>query len=309
MTAGAAPALVCLHVDDVGMCRGANAAFLELSRAGRVDCGSVMVPCPAFAEMAEAAAAEPALDLGVHLTLTAEKATWRWRPVSGAGPASGLVDDDGFMPRTVAELRRRADPAAVADELAAQVEAALAAGIDVTHLDDHMGAVLAPEFVEIYAALARAFDLPLIYPRSMAAYGPIHNLEGPGDDGLHARIGRDLERDGFRLVDEIRETSWDLARPAAERHDALFEALGPGFTVLALHPNAPGEVEAIEPDTAAIRIAEYEMLAGPDGARRLEGLPDRRTGLRALREALRTRRGAPHQDRMRTQPQADAPTG
>jgi hypothetical protein len=33
-----------LHVDDVGMCHGANVAFLELARAGAVDSGSVMAP-------------------------------------------------------------------------------------------------------------------------------------------------------------------------------------------------------------------------------------------------------------------------
>ena len=45
-----------LHVDDVGMCHGANVAFLELARAGFVDTGSVMVPCPWFPEIAAAAA-------------------------------------------------------------------------------------------------------------------------------------------------------------------------------------------------------------------------------------------------------------
>jgi predicted glycoside hydrolase/deacetylase ChbG (UPF0249 family) len=44
-----------LHVDDVGMCHGGNAAFLELYRKGAVDSGSVMVPCPWFPEIAAAA--------------------------------------------------------------------------------------------------------------------------------------------------------------------------------------------------------------------------------------------------------------
>ena len=56
------------HVDDVGMCHGANRGFLDLAERGFVTCGSVMVPCPWFREIAEVAAADPALDLGVHLT-------------------------------------------------------------------------------------------------------------------------------------------------------------------------------------------------------------------------------------------------
>ena len=44
------------HVDDVGMCHGANRGFLDLAGRGLVTCGSVMVPCPWFREIAEAAA-------------------------------------------------------------------------------------------------------------------------------------------------------------------------------------------------------------------------------------------------------------
>src|SRR5579871_2068233 len=78
---------VILHVDDLAMCHGANRAYLDLARAGCATCGSVMVPCPWFLDIAEAAAAEPALDLGVHLTLTSEWRHYRWRPLSTASRA------------------------------------------------------------------------------------------------------------------------------------------------------------------------------------------------------------------------------
>src|SRR4051794_38897108 len=57
---------VALHVDDLGMCHGANRAFLDLAARGLVSCGSVMVPCPWFLEIADAAVADPSLDVGVH---------------------------------------------------------------------------------------------------------------------------------------------------------------------------------------------------------------------------------------------------
>ena len=41
-----------LHVGDVGMCHGANRGFLELAERGFVTCGSVMVPCPWFRQIA-----------------------------------------------------------------------------------------------------------------------------------------------------------------------------------------------------------------------------------------------------------------
>lgn len=54
---------VILHADDVGMCHGANVAYLDLFRAGRLDSGSVMVPCPWFPEIAAAARGDATLDL------------------------------------------------------------------------------------------------------------------------------------------------------------------------------------------------------------------------------------------------------
>ena len=92
---------IVLHQDDVVMCHGANVAFSELSALGSITSGSVMVPCPWFREAAEMAAANKSLDLGVHLTLTAEKEFYRWRPLTSAGKSSGLIDDDGYMWRDV----------------------------------------------------------------------------------------------------------------------------------------------------------------------------------------------------------------
>ena len=81
---------VVIHQDDVGMCHGANVAFLELSARGTVTSGSVMVPCPWFAEIAEWAAADavarsrrpPHADGGEDVTTGgARSAVRRGRPV------------------------------------------------------------------------------------------------------------------------------------------------------------------------------------------------------------------------------------
>ena len=98
------------HLDDVGMCHGANHACLELMGHGFVASASVMVPCPWFPELAAAAAGREDLDLGIHLTLTSEWPGYRWRALSTARRASGLIDDDGYMWRDVPSLRARLDP-------------------------------------------------------------------------------------------------------------------------------------------------------------------------------------------------------
>src|SRR2546421_10608625 len=132
---------VVIHEDDVGMSHGANAAFVELSGLGTCSSGSVMVPCPWFPEAAEIAARDPRLDLGVHLTLTSEQKPYRWRPLTAPPPSAGMTDKFGYFWPDV-PTARRASPAAVEAELRAQIETAVAAGIDITH----MGTAQMPEF-------------------------------------------------------------------------------------------------------------------------------------------------------------------
>ena len=141
------------HVDDIGMCHGANRGFLALAERGFVTCGSIMAPCPWFREIADAAAANPSLDLGVHLTLTSEWEHYRWAPISTVSRASGLIDDDGYFWCDVASLRAHLVPEAAETELRAQIDRARLAGIDPTHIDAHMAAAMLPELLDLHVRL------------------------------------------------------------------------------------------------------------------------------------------------------------
>lgn len=251
-----------INIDDVGMCHGANVAFLELKRMGAVDSGSVMVPCPWYLEIAEAGAEDPTLALGLHITLTSEKKHYRWRPLTKATKASGLADDDGFMWRSVPELRRWAAPEAVEAEIRAQLEAARSAGLRLTHIDGHMGAVFSPEFVDIYVSIGIESGLPTLFPASMRDYDPIHNL-GAVDMAVYDEPAARLAQAGQVLASKVLETPWHRDVPAEERYRALFSKIGEGLNYLCLHANAPGEIEAIEAASAQIRIDEYELLRQP----------------------------------------------
>lgn len=61
---------IVVHVDDLGMSIAANEGGIRAMEA-TATCGSVMVPCPAFEEVASVARRRSDLDLGVHLTLNA----------------------------------------------------------------------------------------------------------------------------------------------------------------------------------------------------------------------------------------------
>src|SRR5689334_22659121 len=125
-----------IHADDIGMCQASISAFADLSAFGLISCGAVMVPCAWFP--AAARRAQPDDDMGIHLTLTCEWDAYRWGPISTSDPASGMIDTEGFFYRSTELAQAHGRPDAVARELAAQVERALAAGMRPTHVDTHM---------------------------------------------------------------------------------------------------------------------------------------------------------------------------
>jgi len=253
---------VCINIDDIGMCHGANTAFVTLAKAGRADSGSLMMPCPWMLEMADLGHQNPDLKIGVHLTLNSEKTYYRWRPLTRASRASGLIDGDGFMWKSVPELRRNAVPEAVEAELRAQIEAFKDTGLKPVHMDGHMGAILSPEFYDIYLKLAAEYGIPALYPASIESYGPKHNL-GTVDSGFYTSRAAALKGKGKTPADRVLETPWNLNGTAKERYTALFGQTGPGFNFFALHANAPGEIEFIE-TSAQVRIQELQFLASEE---------------------------------------------
>ncbi|HZF36372.1 MAG TPA: polysaccharide deacetylase family protein [Candidatus Angelobacter sp.] len=250
--------LVIAHADDIGMCHGANTAFAAVAGKGFITSGSVMVPCPWFREIAEMAASDAQFDLGVHLTLTSEWRHYRWRPLTGASKASGLVDDDGYMWRTARAAHDHARPDAVEAELRAQIDAALAAGIDATHLDCHMGTALAPAFADIYLRLGRDYRLPVLFPRHWDNYGAGLKL-GEVDPARHAARIAELEARGHPIIDRFAETPW-TALGDADAYRRMIADVALGLTFLAFHPNHAGDIDVIDPPRARCRIAEAHLL-------------------------------------------------
>lgn len=280
---------VILHADDVGMCHGANDAYLDLFRAGRIDSGSVMVPCPWFPEIAHHARQDPSLDLGVHLTLTSEWPGYRWGPISTRDTASGLMDADGFFPPNVLALRAGVRPVAAEAEMRAQITRALDAGIDATHLDTHMGAALAPEILPATLRLAREFRLPLLLPREIDSYLGVLRL-GEVDRALYAAAFAQAARDGMPVIERFRMTPG--VTPTPDSYAPIVAPPGDGITFVSLHPNTSGDIETITArhprQDPAWRIGEHALFASGaiDALLARKGIA--RTGFRALREAWRS---------------------
>lgn len=272
------------HQDDIGMCHGANMAFCDLAGQGVITCASVMVPCPWFLEVAEMAATRPELDIGIHLTLTSERRTYRWRPLTGSTKAGGLVDGDGYMWRSAAEVRAHADPKAVEAELRAQVQAAQRAGIKATHLDCHMGTAFAPEFIDLYLRLGEELDLPVLYTRFWN--GDAAKAANAREEAVMQESVRRLEGRGNPIFSEGIETPWVPHDGHRAVYEAIVDRIPVGLSFLSLHPNRPGDIETIDPEKAHCRTDEWRLFQDQAFVRRIRDRGIHLIGFREIAAAM-----------------------
>lgn len=156
--------LVIISCDDLGASHGATEGVYGAIRRGVATCASIMMPAPWARYAADSYAGE---DIGVHLTLNAENPSYRWGPLTHA---PSLLSGEGGFPRTVDDLWEHADSVEVLRECRAQIERAIAWGIDVTHLAPHLTSItLRPEFFDVYLELAVEFALPIRLPSTISA--------------------------------------------------------------------------------------------------------------------------------------------
>ena len=98
-----------------------------------------MVPAPGSPRSSHFAKEDPRANLGLHLTLTSEWGRYKWGSVAGGSAVPSLVDELGYFYKDVPSVYAHARLEDVETEVRAQIDRALKAGIDVTHVDSHMG--------------------------------------------------------------------------------------------------------------------------------------------------------------------------
>ena len=274
-----------IHTDDIGMCQASVEAFADLNEVGIISSGAVMVPCPWFLYAAEFVRQHPAVDLGVHLTLTSEWKTYRWGPVSTRDPASGMIDEEGYFHHLTEPAQVQGDPAAVAVELTAQVERAFQAGIVPTHVDTHMGSVAHPKFMGIYVQLAMQFHLPPMIFRLDEAGWILAGLE-PEFAKMAAGLIQQLEGSGLPLLDVLGGMNLDTDKNRLERTKQAFSDLQPGLTHFIIHPSKDTpELRAITPDWRC-RVADYQDFINEDLRQHIQKIGVHVIGYQALKELM-----------------------
>ncbi len=258
---------VIFHADDIGNFQSSLAAYRELLDVGLLSSAATMVPCswfPATAEFCRANAGHPHLDMGIHLTLTSEWGGYRWGPITSRDAAAGLIDGQGCFHSTSAAVQRFADIAAVQNERRVQIECALAAGIEATHIDSHMFALFHPRLVDVYVDLALEFGLPAFLLRRSVPEFHNYSVSPQAEASLLARVPQWEER-GLPLLDDATMMPLDNAADRSGQLMRKLQALKPGITYLILHPtkDTPDLREAVPDHDWPCRVADYQTFGDP----------------------------------------------
>ncbi len=239
-TAGDIKLLV--RADDIGSSHAANLACIRAYKEGIARSTELMIPCPWLPEAVTLLNENTDLDVGVHLTITAEWSAMKWRPLTGP---SSITDSDGFFFPMTWPAPNRTPGASLKEvawklpdierELRAQIEAARRLVPRVSHVSEHMmfnG--LTSELGQLVKSLAREYGLAI----DPAEYGVQWLPGGYGEGAVTAE-----------------EKAAGLAK--------AIEALTPGVWMFIDHPGAD------DPEMRALGHPGYENVAADrDGVTR-----------------------------------------
>jgi chitin disaccharide deacetylase len=246
--------LLILHADDLGVAHSENAASIAAMEKGSVSSASIMVPCPWFPEIAAYARAHPKADLGLHLTLTSEWKYYKWGPVAPKAEVASLVNDKGFLFESTDSLYASAKLDEVEKELRAQIERAKQFGIDFTHFDTHMGALVNKvDYLKIFIKLGREYKVPVLLTKEGFRIAFNINLD-------------DLTDENDVAVDNVYTAMpADYKKGMANYYTNIFQSLKPGVGIILLHAAYnDSEMQAVtidHPDWgAAWRQADYNFF-------------------------------------------------
>jgi hypothetical protein len=172
--------------------------------------------------------------VGIHITLTAEWDFYKWGGVLPATEIPTLLDKNGNFYATVEEVGQHADPVEVEKEIRAQIDRAMAYGINLIHLDTHMGSVMAkPELIQIYLKLGKEYSLPVFVPRMILM-------------GMPEEAREKMKRE-YVLVDRyFMMNTDDPGLSWAEAYAKMIERVKPGLNVMIVHvANDNAEMQAV----------------------------------------------------------------
>lgn len=164
----------------------------------------------------------------------------------------------------------------------AQIKQALAAGVDVTHLDSHMGTLqFHADYLQVYLQLALEFDLPV----RMASQETLARSGSPELREQFAAQG--IVSPDYFIFDELKREKQGVK----DFWSDVVKSLKPGLTELYIHAGLPSdELKAIT-SSWSTRAQEFEVFTHDAAMKQL--IADQQIiliGYRPLRDLQRKER-------------------
>lgn len=259
-----------VNADDFGFTHDVNRGIVDSHRNGILTATTLMANGDAFEDAIRLAEANPDLDIGCHLALVQGRAV---RKGGGLLPAS---------PRALlTTLAMRKLP--VYDEIRAQTEKILEAGIRPTHLDTHKHTHLLPPVLAAVARLSQEYGIPWVrrpfdIPKLPAAAPVAKQLTSRALRVTHGYSTRLLQQHGCRATDHFLGFQVTGRFRTAELAD-LLSRLPEGLTEFMCHPGyCTDELRGAATRLKESRDREREALMAEETRQALD-----RSGVRLTR--------------------------
>ena len=177
------PARLIVRGDDMGFSHSGNLALIKSYKEGIEKSIEVIVPSPWFPEAVKMLQDNPGVDVGIHLAITSEWETVKWRPISDC---ASLKDSNGyFFPmvfpnKNYPGLSVKENKWTIEDiekEFRAQIEMALKKIPRISHISSHMGCSdISAEVSALTKKLAKEYKIDIDPSNYGVKYAP---YDGP----------------------------------------------------------------------------------------------------------------------------------
>ena len=264
--------LLIINADDFGMYPANNAGILRAFEAGLVRSTSLMTNCPGSAQAIGLLKEHPEIPFGIHLTLIRDYQAHPWAPLSPWRLVPSLVDESGncYTYDCQDEFLKVARLDELEVEYRAQIESALSAGLQLTHLDWHcLASGGRADVFDMTLGLAKEYGLALRADEPRA----IEKLQGLG-----------LPTNDYPLLDSFRIDT--ESKPARFRQ--LLHDLPSGLSVWAVHPAlGTAQAQSLDPWGWRIRSADLDFMTSSAAQEAIRGEGIVLLNYKTLQEAWR----------------------
>jgi hopanoid biosynthesis associated protein HpnK len=262
-----------VNADDLGLTVGVNNGIFDAHDHGILTSASLFANAGATGDAIARALRRPSLGIGCHLTLV------DGQPTLPAAKVPSLIEGDGrfrpsWKPFIVSCLLGHVSLAEVEQELSAQIDRILSAGVTLTHLDSHKHVHAYPPIFAIVTRLAERFGIPVVrvpFERWSPFYGDETRRRTARSQALmNAAMlpwaWRDYRRAagaGIRTPHFIGRTHTGVM--SIQALTAMVRALAPGVTELMVHPGYVDEtLTRLKTRLLDARADEVDLLTHAD---------------------------------------------